>query len=72
MSCSGLARSGTPSTRTPRGRGRGPSVTTNLGTRDISKGISIGFGPAHESKGSYDRMKTKLQEELKQPSGRSS
>jgi ATP-dependent Clp protease ATP-binding subunit ClpC len=41
-------------------------MTTNLGTRDISKGVSIGFGPAHESKGSHDRMKTKVQEELKQ------
>src|SRR5262250_1900156 len=41
-------------------------MTTNLGTRDISKGVSVGFGPAHGSKGSYDRMKTKLQEELKQ------
>jgi ATP-dependent Clp protease ATP-binding subunit ClpC len=41
-------------------------MTTNLGTRDISKGVSVGFGPAHESKGSYDRMKTKVQEELKQ------
>jgi ATP-dependent Clp protease ATP-binding subunit ClpC len=41
-------------------------MTTNLGTRDISKGVSVGFGRAHESKGSYDRMKTKLQEELKQ------
>ena len=41
-------------------------MTTNLGTRDISKGVSLGFGPAHESKGSYDRMKTKVNEELKQ------
>ncbi len=41
-------------------------MTTNLGTRDISKGVSIGFGPAHESKGSYDRMKAKVTEELKQ------
>jgi ATP-dependent Clp protease ATP-binding subunit ClpC len=41
-------------------------MTTNLGTRDISKGISVGFGPAHESKGSYDRMKTTVQQELKQ------
>jgi ATP-dependent Clp protease ATP-binding subunit ClpC len=40
-------------------------MTTNLGTGDISKGVSIGFGPAHESKGSYDRMKTKVTEELK-------
>src|SRR5216110_752500 len=41
-------------------------MTTNLGTRDISKGVSLGFAKAHESKGSYDRMKTKVQEELKQ------
>jgi ATP-dependent Clp protease ATP-binding subunit ClpC len=41
-------------------------MTTNLGTRDISKGVSVGFGTATESKGSYDRMKTKVNEELKQ------
>jgi ATP-dependent Clp protease ATP-binding subunit ClpC len=41
-------------------------MTTNLGTRDISKGVSVGFGPAHESKGSHDRMKAKVTEELKQ------
>ena len=41
-------------------------MTTNLGTRDISKGVSVGFGPANESKGSHDRMKTRVQEELKQ------
>ena len=41
-------------------------MTTNLGTRDISKGISVGFGTAAESRGSYDRMKTKVQDELKQ------
>jgi len=40
-------------------------MTTNLGTRDISQGVSVGFGPA-QSKGSYDRMKTKVGEELKQ------
>jgi ATP-dependent Clp protease ATP-binding subunit ClpC len=41
-------------------------MTTNLGTRDISKGVSVGFGTAAESKGSYDRMKNKVNEELKQ------
>ncbi|HTA10080.1 MAG TPA: ATP-dependent Clp protease ATP-binding subunit, partial [Streptosporangiaceae bacterium] len=41
-------------------------MTTNLGTRDISKGVSVGFGAASESKGSYDRMKNKVGEELKQ------
>jgi ATP-dependent Clp protease ATP-binding subunit ClpC len=40
-------------------------MTTNLGTRDISKGVSVGFARAGESKGSYDRMKSKVQEELK-------
>jgi ATP-dependent Clp protease ATP-binding subunit ClpC len=41
-------------------------MTTNLGTRDISKGVSVGFGPAHESKGSHDQIKNKVTEELKQ------
>ncbi|MBO0808808.1 MAG: ATP-dependent Clp protease ATP-binding subunit, partial [Actinobacteria bacterium] len=40
-------------------------MTTNLGTKDISKGVSVGFARAGESKGSYDRMKSKVQEELK-------
>ena len=40
-------------------------MTTNLGTRDISKGVSMGFARAGESKGSYDRMKAKVTEELK-------
>jgi ATP-dependent Clp protease ATP-binding subunit ClpC len=40
-------------------------MTTNLGTRDISKGVSVGFARAGESKGSYDRMKSKVTEELK-------
>ena len=40
-------------------------MTTNLGTRDISKGVSMGFAKAGESKGSYDRMKSKVTEELK-------
>ncbi|MBO0831297.1 MAG: ATP-dependent Clp protease ATP-binding subunit, partial [Actinobacteria bacterium] len=41
-------------------------MTTNLGTRDISKGVTVGFGAASESRGSYDRMKAKVGEELKQ------
>ena len=41
-------------------------MTTNLGTRDISKGVPVGFGTAGESRGSYDRMKTTVQQELKQ------
>jgi ATP-dependent Clp protease ATP-binding subunit ClpC len=41
-------------------------MTTNLGTRDISKGVSVGFATNRESRGSYDRMKAKVGEELKQ------
>ena len=40
-------------------------MTTNLGTRDISTGVSVGFARQGESKGSYDRMRGKVQEELK-------
>jgi ATP-dependent Clp protease ATP-binding subunit ClpC len=41
-------------------------MTTNLGTKDISKGITPGFGLASEVGGSYDRMTTRVQDELKQ------
>ena len=41
-------------------------MTTNLGTRDISKGLSVGFARQGETRGSYDRMKAKVDEELKQ------
>jgi ATP-dependent Clp protease ATP-binding subunit ClpC len=41
-------------------------MTTNLGSRDISKGVSLGFGNASDAQGTYERMKNKVQEELKQ------
>ena len=41
-------------------------MTTNLGTRDISKGVNLGFQQAGDVAGSYDRMKGKVSEELKQ------
>jgi ATP-dependent Clp protease ATP-binding subunit ClpC len=41
-------------------------MTTNLGTRDISKGVSLGFQQGSDTAGSYERMKNKVQEELKQ------
>ncbi|MFC5755095.1 AAA family ATPase, partial [Actinomadura rugatobispora] len=41
-------------------------MTTNLGTRDISKGQSLGFTRANDEQGSYERMKAKVNEELKQ------
>ena len=40
-------------------------MTTNLGTRDISKGVSLGFNQSGDE-GTYDRMKNKVTEELKQ------
>jgi len=41
-------------------------MTTNLGTRDISKGASLGFQQASDIQGNYERMKAKVSEELKQ------
>src|SRR5690348_3320050 len=41
-------------------------MTTNLGTRDISKGVSLGFGNSSDVQGTYERMKAKVSEELKQ------
>src|SRR5579875_753381 len=41
-------------------------MTTNLGTRDISKGVSVGFASAGEATGSYERMTQRVQDELKQ------
>ena len=41
-------------------------MTTNLGSRDIGKGVSLGFADANNSVGSYERMKAKVSEELKQ------
>ncbi|WP_344733980.1 AAA family ATPase, partial [Spinactinospora alkalitolerans] len=40
-------------------------MTTNLGTRDISKGQAMGFAKEDDSKTNYDRMKAKVTEELK-------
>jgi len=41
-------------------------MTTNLGTRDIAKAVSLGFSQSGDSAGSYDRMKSKVYDELKQ------
>jgi ATP-dependent Clp protease ATP-binding subunit ClpC len=40
-------------------------MTTNLGTRDISKSLSLGFINPNDSVGNYERMKAKVQDELK-------
>ncbi len=41
-------------------------MTTNLGTRDIAKGVSLGFQAGNDTQGSYERMKNKVTDELKQ------
>src|SRR5699024_5039798 len=41
-------------------------MTTNLGTRDIAKGVSLGFTAGGDLNTDYDRMQSKVNEELKQ------
>jgi ATP-dependent Clp protease ATP-binding subunit ClpC len=41
-------------------------MTTNLGTRDINKSVNLGFQQSGDAAGSYERMKSKVTEELKQ------
>mgnify|MGYP006266448217 CR=1 FL=1 len=40
-------------------------MTTNLGTRDISKSLNLGFTNTNDQLGNYERMKGKVSEELK-------
>jgi len=41
-------------------------MTTNLGTRDIAKGLQMGFQSGADTKTGYERMKNKVNDELKQ------
>lgn len=41
-------------------------MTTNLGTRDISKGVSTGFQSGNDVQSSYERMQGRVNEELRQ------
>ena len=41
-------------------------MTTNLGTRDIAKGLMTGFQAGGDLSTSYERMKSKVNDELKQ------
>jgi len=41
-------------------------LTTNLGTRDVAKAVSLGFQASEDSESNYDRMKQKVNDELKQ------
>ncbi len=40
-------------------------MTTNLGTRDISKGQGVGFSSGNDTATNYERMKSKVNDELK-------
>jgi ATP-dependent Clp protease ATP-binding subunit ClpC len=40
-------------------------MTTNLGTRDISKSLGLGFHNSDDLLGNYERMKAKVSDELK-------
>jgi len=41
-------------------------MTTNLGSRDVSKGLMLGFAPDDNEGNAYEQMKSKVQQELKQ------
>ncbi|MBE1486539.1 ATP-dependent Clp protease ATP-binding subunit ClpC [Plantactinospora soyae] len=41
-------------------------LTTNLGTRDVAKAVSMGFQASEDSESNYERMKQKVNDELKQ------
>lgn len=41
-------------------------MTTNLGSRDVSKGQGLGFAPDNNETSAYEVMKSKVQSELKQ------
>src|SRR5690348_8487138 len=41
-------------------------LTTNLGTRDVSKSVQLGFSASNDTQSNYDRMKQKVNDELKQ------
>src|SRR4051794_12824281 len=41
-------------------------MTTNLGTRDISKGVMTGFQASADTRTGYERMRARVQDELKQ------
>jgi len=40
-------------------------MTTNLGTRDIARGLNLGFANEDDTKTTYERMKAKVNDELK-------
>src|SRR5215208_6703318 len=41
-------------------------LTTNLGTRDVAKAVSLGFQAGNDTASNYERMKNRVTDELKQ------
>ncbi|MBT8228073.1 MAG: ATP-dependent Clp protease ATP-binding subunit [Dactylosporangium sp.] len=41
-------------------------LTTNLGTRDVAKAVSMGFQASEDTESNYERMQQKVNDELKQ------
>jgi ATP-dependent Clp protease ATP-binding subunit ClpC len=41
-------------------------LTTNLGTRDVAKAVQLGFQQSEDTESNYERMKQKVNDELKQ------
>jgi ATP-dependent Clp protease ATP-binding subunit ClpC len=41
-------------------------LTTNLGTKDVAKAVSLGFQSSEDTESNYERMKQKVNDELKQ------
>src|SRR5690349_9650098 len=41
-------------------------LTTNLGTRDVAKAVSLGFQASEDEESNYEQMKQKVNDELKQ------
>jgi ATP-dependent Clp protease ATP-binding subunit ClpC len=41
-------------------------LTTNLGTRDVAKAVTLGFQGTNDTESNYERMKQKVNDELKQ------
>ena len=41
-------------------------MTTNLGSRDISKAVNLGFQQGNDAESGYEKMKAKVSDELKQ------
>jgi len=41
-------------------------LTTNLGTRDVAKAVTMGFQSSEDAESNYERMKQKVNDELKQ------